>query len=295
MNVFVTGATGGIGAGLVSRLLDDGCALSLLTRNPDGIAVRGHVRIIPGDLLAPESYAHALSACEAVIHMAAVTHAAKAERYFRVNAEGTRRLVKAAAGLPGRFVFVSTRAVGEACGAYGASKAEAERIVRTSGLDWTIVRPAEVYGAAKGEAVAKVVESVLSSPFIPVPGDGSHTLAPVLLEDVLGGIAAALVRPEASENIYNLAGPEETTYLEFVRAIMARRGIRKPLVRIPLCILRLAALCFSLLPMDRPPLVRDQIPRLLGPKDSDIAPARRDLDFQPQSVPDAIRSFSTGR
>jgi uncharacterized protein YbjT (DUF2867 family) len=46
-----------------------------------------------------------------------------------------------------RLIFVSSLSAREpGLSAYGASKARAERLVRASGLDWTIVRPPAVYG-----------------------------------------------------------------------------------------------------------------------------------------------------
>jgi len=283
MNIFLTGATGGLGAPLCDLLLDQGHALFLLTRYPEKYPARAGVTAVPGDLRDPKSYAARLKEVDAIIHMAALTHTNDVSAYFAINEQGTGDLVRAAetAGLRGRFLFVSTRACGAACGAYGASKAAAEEAVRASSLDWSIVRPGEVYGAAKGEAVSKAVEGVVSSPFALVPGSGEHKLAPVALADVLSGISAALERPEASRKTYVLAGPEEFTYVEFLREVMRIKGVKKPLIPVPLWVLRLAAQAFSLAGMKRPPLVRDQIPRLVCEKSADIQAARRDLGFAP--------------
>lgn len=286
MNIFLTGATGGLGAPLCDLLLEQGHALLLLTRHPERIPARPGVTAIPGDLRDPNSYAAALSEADAVIHMAALTHANDVSSYFAVNEQGTRDLVQAAeaARLPGGFLFVSTRACGESCGAYGASKEAAEEAVRASALSWRIVRPGEVYGAAKGEAVSKVIESVATSPIVLVPGSGKHKLAPVALADVLSGISAALERPEASRKTYVLAGPEEFTYTELLREVMRIKGVKKNMIRIPIWALRLAAQVFSLAGMKRPPLVRDQIPRLVCEKSADISAARRDLGFNPRPM-----------
>lgn len=291
MNVFLTGATGGLGAPLCDLLLDRGHSLLLLTRHPAAVPRRDGVTAVPGDLRDPGSYAAALCKTDAVIHMAALTHANDVKSYFAVNEQGTRDLVRAAedAGLPGPFLFVSTRACGAACGAYGASKAAAEEAVRASALDWRIVRPGEVYGAAKGEAISKAIEGVASSPFALVPGSGKHKLAPAALADVLAGIAAALERPEASRKTYVLAGPEEFTYVEFLREVMRIKGVNKPMIRIPLWALRLAAQAFSLFDLQRPALVKDQIPRLLCEKSADIREARRDLGFNPIPLSEALR------
>jgi len=283
MKIFLTGAAGGLGAPLCDLLLGRGHSLLLLTRRKAALSSRQGISIVHGDLRDPASYAPDLRQADALIHMAALTHTNDVEAYFAVNEQGTRDLVQTAeaAGLRGRFLFVSTRACGEACGAYGASKAAAEEAVRASALDWSIVRPGEVYGAAKGEAISKAIEGVTSSPFALVPGSGRHKLAPVALADVLSGVAAALERPEASRKTYVLAGPEEFTYVEFLREVMRAKGVKKPMVHLPMWLLRLAAQVFALFDLKRPALVKDQIPRLLCEKNADIDAARRDLGFEP--------------
>jgi nucleoside-diphosphate-sugar epimerase len=68
--------------------------------------------------------------------------------FQRVDVDGHRALIAAAeaAGVQ-RFVFVSSLSAREpGLSAYGASKARAERLVKASALDWTIVRPPAVYG-----------------------------------------------------------------------------------------------------------------------------------------------------
>jgi len=285
VKILITGATGGLGAPLCSRLAQAGHALALFTRAsapPPFLAALG-ATAVKGDLLDPESCLAAVKGADHVIHMAALTHSNDHAAYFSVNRDGTENLVRAAekAGLPGRFLYVGTRACGAACGAYGESKLAAERVVRESALDWTIVRPGEVYGAAKGEAISKLAESVTTAPFLLVPGDGRQRLAPAALDDVLFGITAALTSPAASKKTYVLAGPRDYSYLELLREIMRIKGVKKPVLRLPLPLLRLAALAISLTGMKRPPLVRDQIPRLVCEKSCDIEPARRDLGYDP--------------
>src|SRR3546814_11218025 len=61
---------------------------------------------------------------------------------------GTASMIAAAAAADvGRFVHVSSLAAREPeLSAYGRSKAESEKLMAESGLDWAIVRPPAVYG-----------------------------------------------------------------------------------------------------------------------------------------------------
>ena len=98
-----------------------------------------------GDLLDPAGYAAALAGCDAVLHLAAATGKQSRAEYLRVNRDGTEALVRQArqAGVS-RFLFTSTVAVkfrDQFRYYYAQSKQEAEAVVTSSGLRWTIVAP----------------------------------------------------------------------------------------------------------------------------------------------------------
>jgi nucleoside-diphosphate-sugar epimerase len=280
--LFLTGATGGLGRKLLPALLESGCEVSALCRGPAARLPAG-VRLVAGDLLASATYEEALSGIDTVLHLAAVTHTNRTRDYFRVNTEGTRLLLEAAERRAvSRFVFVSTRAVAEEGGPYCRSKKLAEDLVRAGGTAWTILRPAEVYGVEDREAVGALIGWIERLPFVPLIGSGAYSMAPVHVDDVCAAIVKVLETPATEGRTYTLAGPEEFSYRAFVARVMAARGIRKPVVRVPVVAVRAAAALFALAGLRRPPLVRDQVARLLSPKDADIANARRDLGYDPK-------------
>lgn len=287
MKLFVTGATGGIGQRLLPALIRAGHAVACLTRR-SGSLPEG-ARPVAGDLLQPQAYAAHLAEADGILHLAALTHSGDPEAYFSINVEGTRRLVAAASGqgFAGRFVFMSTRAVGAACGAYGESKALAEDVVRRSGLSWTILRPGEVYGAGRGEAIDKLIRMVRRGPVVLLPGGNGPLLAPVHIDDVLEATLAALDAPAADGQVYTLAGPEEYTFAGLVAALEGAYGVRRLALRLPLGLLGLVsriAWRFGL----ALPVVPDQIPRLRCPKSAGSEAARRDLGFCPRALRSAL-------
>src|SRR5206468_3050159 len=73
---------------------------------------------------------------------------ANAAGFEKGNVQGTLAMLAAAtAGGVRRFVHVSSLAAREPkLSLYGGSKARAEELVHSSGLDWAIVRPPAVYG-----------------------------------------------------------------------------------------------------------------------------------------------------
>lgn len=285
MKLFVTGASGGLGRTLVELLTARGHVVTLLSRRepPAQPGRQSGVAAIKGDLLDSSTYLTALRGHDAVLHLAAVTHSVDPDYYYAVNAHGTEALLDAArqAGVR-RFLHVSTCAVGAACGAYGDSKALAEDAVRASGLDWTILRPAEVYGASDREAVGQTIAAVRAGFLVPCVVHAEAKLAPVHRDDVLIAICAAVDNPASSRKAYVLAGPEVFTQRGMIAMLREVFPGNRLVVPVPVAALRVAAGIFRLLGLKRPPFVPDQISRLLCPKDREIALARRDLGFAPR-------------
>ena len=142
----VTGATGFVGQALLDRAAAAGIAVRALARQPQ--PARKGVEWIAGDLGDRAALAALLAGAEAVVHVAGAVNAPDAAGFEAANVTGTLAVIEAAlaAGVQ-RFVHVSSLSAREPeLSAYGASKARAEKLVRASGLDWTIVRPPGIYG-----------------------------------------------------------------------------------------------------------------------------------------------------
>lgn len=146
MTVAVTGGTGFVGRTLIERAARKHMALRALARRKQEPAPG--VEWIQGDLSDREALRRLVRGAEAVIHVAGVVSAPDAQGFEEGNVAGTMNLVQAAVaeGVP-RFIFVSSLAAREpGLSDYGASKARSEKIVQSSGLDWTIIRPPAIFG-----------------------------------------------------------------------------------------------------------------------------------------------------
>jgi dihydroflavonol-4-reductase len=109
--------------------------------------------------------------------------------YFRINITGTQNLVDASV-LKGvkRIIYISSRASFLDGGGYSQSKLKAEECVKSSGLQWLILRPSEAYGQGAGDTVNRLIEWVKKYPFVPVIGEGKAKLSPVYIDDVVSAI-----------------------------------------------------------------------------------------------------------
>jgi len=142
----VTGATGFVGRALLEEAARQGLEVRALARRKQNKAPG--VEWISGDLHDVKALMKLVRKAEAVIHVAGVVNTHDPMGFHLGNVEGTLQLVEAAvaAGVP-RLVFVSSLAAREPkLSKYGHSKLHAEKLVKASGLDWTIVRPPAIYG-----------------------------------------------------------------------------------------------------------------------------------------------------
>ncbi|MBY5377351.1 NAD-dependent epimerase/dehydratase family protein [Rhizobium leguminosarum] len=164
MTVLITGASGLVGERLLPRLVEAGFACRVLLRAgkglPDGIEA------VTGDILEPSSLIDAVRGVSAIVHLAAVFRTQDTDLIWKSNLHGSRNLIAAVrAHAPGaRFIMSSTSHVYnkdnphpgreedsvEPQHAYPASKVAAEKELRESGLNWSILRFPFVYGDGDG-------------------------------------------------------------------------------------------------------------------------------------------------
>ncbi len=164
MTILITGATGLVGTRLLPRLVASGIDCRALVRA--GKTVPAGVTTIEGDILDAPSLAAAVDGVEAIVHLAAVLRTPQPEQIWSVNLEGTRNLISAVLehAPQARFIMASTGLVynmdsprpsveTDPIGPerdYPASKVAAEKLLRDSGLDWSILRFGFVYGDGDG-------------------------------------------------------------------------------------------------------------------------------------------------
>jgi uncharacterized protein YbjT (DUF2867 family) len=179
MNVLVIGATGATGKEIVQQALAQGHSVTALVRNPAKGDFAPAVKKVVGDVLDGSSLEPAVSGQDAVL-CSLGSAASGPFKKMTMLSQGTRRLVAAMqSGGVHRLVCITGVGAGESKG-YGPwyynwliqplmlrgvyeDKSRQEDVVRGSGLDWTIVRPAILTnGPAKGEEAVRTLTDLRS-------------------------------------------------------------------------------------------------------------------------------------
>ncbi|MGC2163679.1 MAG: NAD-dependent epimerase/dehydratase family protein, partial [Silvibacterium sp.] len=100
MKVFLTGATGFVGAHVARHLADQGAQLRVLVRSTSNLAnLEGTAaETVVGDLLQPEGLRSSIRGCDALMHVAADYRlwVRDPETMYAANVEGTRALLRIA-------------------------------------------------------------------------------------------------------------------------------------------------------------------------------------------------------
>jgi uncharacterized protein YbjT (DUF2867 family) len=147
MTVLVVGATGSIGRLVVDAAIRQGHAVRALVRDPAKASrfARG-AQVIVGDVTRPDTLSDAVEGVDAVVFTLGSDGAGKVGAE-RIDYGGVRNVLRALGARTARIALMTAIGVTNRTGAYNRAteahdwKRRSERLVRASGLPYTIVRP----------------------------------------------------------------------------------------------------------------------------------------------------------
>ncbi|OGO29616.1 MAG: hypothetical protein A2Z16_07210 [Chloroflexi bacterium RBG_16_54_18] len=261
--IAITGASGYLGSHLTRRLVESGYQVRAVIRNRAKAEQESRlggldVEWVEGDVTRPETLANAFVGATAVLHTVAVAIEKKRSSYEEINYRGSLNVVDAArkAGIR-RFIYISQLgASADLPYRFLASKGMGEDYVVASALDWTVFRPAVIWGP-EDEFANSFARLIPITPFIfPIVGDENSLFQPVWVEDVAASVQKSLDDPSTFRQIYELGGPEVLTLEEIERRTLKALGRRRLLIPFPMTLLRIfVSLMEAVLP--NPPVTRN--------------------------------------
>ena len=258
--VAVTGAFGFTGRALSERLLADGHEVVTLTRRSgigDRLAARISIHPIDGATI-PE-LAAALEGVETLFNTYWLRFPRGTSTFERAVARSAEVLAAARQAAVRRVVHVSVvNAAADAETPYVRAKAALEAVVRSSGLEWAIVRPTLTYGP-NDILINNLAWALRRFPVFGIPGFGQYTVQPVHVDDV----ARICVQAAAGSSgvVLDAAGPETMTYRELVDRVRSAVHSGSLVVPIPSLLVYAAARVLGLRVRDVV-LTRDEIREL---------------------------------
>jgi putative NADH-flavin reductase len=192
MRLFVLGATGGTGKQLVDLALQRGHQVTAFVRSPQKISHREHLTIVEGDPLNADRLVSALPGHDVILSALG----AIGRGQTTLLGDCARSTIEAASesGVKRLFVVSSALLFPDA-GLIGAvlsrfvfgnvlrDSLEMERVVKNSGLDWTIVRPVRLTNGSCTERWRFEVDRIPRGGFSISRADVAHFLLETIEQD----------------------------------------------------------------------------------------------------------------
>ncbi|MBI1391528.1 MAG: NAD-dependent epimerase/dehydratase family protein [Alphaproteobacteria bacterium] len=245
--VAVTGGAGFLGGALITRLIDDGVSVAALARTPAKLSrFDGQIDIVPGDLADETAIARAADGADAVLHLAALTHARTRAAFGAANIEGSANVARGAFAAGAFLVAVSSIAARQPeLSDYAASKAggEAATLAAARAHDkrmgaetnqaararWAILRAPALYGPNDG-ATLPLLKAVRFG-IAPAPAHKPAPRASILYVDDMAAAIVSAAREAPAGVVYDVGDerPEGRTWAEIAADLGVAMG-RKPLV-----------------------------------------------------------------
>lgn len=310
-NVLVIGGSGFIGSHLVARLsgvanrsntpLEPGTdvmppldpeRIIVATRNEDharDLLALPRVEVMVLDVtdeVALDTAIGTLGVEGIVVNLVGVLHGGRGDPYGPVFAaahvELPRRLVDSMKRTGVRRLLHMSALGADSAGPsmYLRSKGDGERVVRDSGLDWTIFRPSVVFGP-EDHFLNLFANMQQVAPVVPL-ACAQARFQPVYVQDVAQAMINAMATPATIRRCYELGGPSVYTLEELVRFAGQASGHPRPVLPLPDALARVQAAVLEHMP-GGPLLSRDNLDsmRLDNVLTAPMAP---ELRVQPTSL-----------
>jgi len=222
--ILVTGGTGFIGGELVKHLHQAGVPYKLLLQPnarqdlfPRGMGIN----VALSSLSDARGVRASLQDVDVIYHLAGVERSGYLADFQSLEVDGIRNLTEAAVNAGVKRFFYLSHLGADRASAYSLMKAKgiAESTIKTSGLNYTIIRVGMVYGEGDNftRSLANLIRKI---PFItPVPGDGQVLLQPLWVEDLVTSLQWALDMKSTENTILQVGGPEHLSFMDVLRQI----------------------------------------------------------------------------
>ncbi len=229
MRIFITGASGFVGRNLLKELRKSnkykmGCLVRRIIEDAD-------IKIFYGTL-EEANLDSMLNDYDMVVHLAAIIKH-KDKGYLKcINEIGTKRLVDACVkNKIKKVIFLSSYLADNLNSSYGISKYNCEKIIKNSGLIYTILRSALIYGV-DDKNLGNIISTIKNNLFVPVIGFGRFRLQPIYINDVVEIIVRCMNDKKTNNKMYYIGG-KPIEFVKMVDLITKQLAVKRIKIYIP--------------------------------------------------------------
>lgn len=268
MRVAITGGTGFVGRHLAARF--PAADVAIVSRRLG----------IPVDDV--DALTRAFEDCDAVAHCAGINREIGEQTFDRVHIQGTAAVIEAArrAGVRKVVLLSFLRARPGSGSSYHESKWVAEEMIRSSGLEYTILKAGMIYGRGD-HLVDHLSRTIQTIPIFASVGFREKTISPIPVDELVGVVSAALGDRLVNQTVA-VRGGETLPLSEAARRVAKVMGRRLIIVPLPVAF-HYALAQFTEWTMKVPLLAKAQARMLSeGVTDAALPAAELPDDLQPR-------------
>jgi uncharacterized protein YbjT (DUF2867 family) len=235
MLILVTGATGYIASRLIPQLLDRGCEVRALARDPRRLRPRNwfnSVNIVQGDVLDSASLASAMKDVHTAYYL--IHNMSSGHGYTRIEIQAAQNFARAAekAGVKHIIYLGGLADPQQHIAPHMRSRIETGVTLRKGSVPVTEFRAGVIAGSGSisFEMIRFMVELL---PIIPAPTWLNNKAQPIAAQNVIDYLVAALDNRDGQGQVFEIGGPKVTTYQNLMESYARARGLKRRFLLLP--------------------------------------------------------------
>src|SRR5207245_3377450 len=157
-----------------------------------------------------------------------------------------------------------------------------EKMLKESGLDWTIIQPSVLFGK-NAPFVKGLADLIRTAPVVPLIGGGKIMFQPIWVEDVVTIIVTVLEDPEpTTTRTYTIGGPAYYSFTQIIDVLLKTMHKRRIKAPAPTPLVGVGATIMEAV-LPKPPLTKAAMTLFTFDNTTDLHSVERDFGFTPVS------------
>jgi uncharacterized protein YbjT (DUF2867 family) len=233
--ILVTGATGYIASRLIPRLLEAGYQVRCLARDPRRLTGRSwsrQVEVVQGDVTIPSTLSRVLEGVHTAYYL--IHNMTHGHGYTALELESARAFASAAADAGVQhIIYLGGLADPEQhIAPHMRSRIETGRVLREGKVPVTEFRAGVIIGS--GSISFEMIRFMTELfPIVPGPTWMKNRSQPIAMQNVIDYLFAAQTNPRGHGGVFEIGGPDITTYGDLMLRYARLRGLKRRMFLIP--------------------------------------------------------------